>query len=88
MDHLVNADMHFGSLGFYLASQSPALVYCFPGSEGEHIYAEDEVNLLIRWRASRQMVVASTELKPQRIICLLKQPVSHIVGARNRIKPY
>ena len=30
MDHLVNADMDFGSLGFYLASQSPALVYCFP----------------------------------------------------------
>ena len=49
MDHLVNADMHFGSLGFYLASQSPALVYCFPGSEGEHTYADGGGSRERRW---------------------------------------
>ena len=49
MDHLVNADMHFGSLGFYLASHSPALVYCFPGSEGEHTYADGGGSHERRW---------------------------------------
>lgn len=47
--HLVNADMHFGSLGFYLDNRCPALAYCFPGSEGEHTYADGGGSRKKRW---------------------------------------
>jgi len=47
--HLVNANMHFGSLGFYLGNPCPALVYCFPGSEGEHTYADGGGSREKRW---------------------------------------
>lgn len=32
-----------------MASQSPALVYCFPGSEGEHTYADGGGSRERRW---------------------------------------
>ena len=49
VSHLVNAGMHFGSLGFYLGNRYPALVYCFPGSEGEHTYADGGGSREKRW---------------------------------------
>ena len=49
VSHLVNANMHFGSLGFYLGKRYPALVYCFPGSEGEHTYADGGGSREKRW---------------------------------------
>ena len=38
--HLQNAAFKYASLGFNLEGEAPALVYCFPGSEGERSYSD------------------------------------------------
>lgn len=46
---VVSAGMRFGSLGFRTKGTAPALVYCYPGAEGEHTLVSGASNEQRRW---------------------------------------
>lgn len=47
--HIVNTEMKFASLGFYLGNKHASLAYCYPGSEGERTYADGVSYREKRW---------------------------------------
>ncbi len=47
--HLVNDQMKFASLGYFLGDKKASLAYCYPGSEGERTYADGTSYREKRW---------------------------------------
>ncbi len=59
--HLVNEQMKFASLGYYLGDEQVSLAYCYPGSEGERTYADGTSYREKRWARRSHPVRISVE---------------------------